>query len=200
LASEWRVIEIDPLEIGLWRAYTGSGRRLLLEIVLRVWNLGGSRNFTPRGSSQIISDAGFTRRRLGCVGDLEPARNGCRLYLEPARIMMTYEPRYERFEVLGSDGSRLGVEFIRSGFLAQGDRPELFFFRVNGEETVVGISGASLARFEHGRRRLSREQKIDVAGRWLKRQMEAGTPLNSGSLYIRDDELANLANELDFTE
>jgi hypothetical protein len=114
--------------------------------------------------------------------------------------MMNYEPLYERFEVLGSDGSRVGVEFIRSGFLAQGDRPELFFFRVNGEETVVGISGASLARFEHARRRLSREQKIDVAGRWLKRQMEAGMPLNSGSLYIQDDELANLANELDFTE
>jgi hypothetical protein len=114
--------------------------------------------------------------------------------------MMTYEPLYERFEVLGSDGSRLDVEFIRSAFLAQGDRPELFFFRVNGEETVVGISGASLARFERGRRRLSREQKIDVAGRWLKRQMEAGMPLNSGSLYIQDDELANLAIELDFTE
>jgi len=157
--------------------------------MLHVWNFGVSRNFTPQGTSQIISDAGFTRRRLGCVGDTEPARN-----------TMAYEPLYERFEVLGSDGSRLGVEFIRSGFLTQGDRPELFFFRVNGEETVVGISGASLARFEHGRRRLSREQKIDVAGRWLKRQMEAGMPLNSGSLYIRDDELANLANELDFTE
>jgi hypothetical protein len=113
---------------------------------------------------------------------------------------MAYEPLYERFEVLSSDGSRRGVEFIRSGSLAQGDRPELYFFRVNGEEEVVGISGASLARFEAGRRRLSREHKIDLAGRWLKRQMEAGKPLNSGSLYIQDDELANLANELDFTE
>jgi hypothetical protein len=120
--------------------------------------------------------------------------------MKPGIIRMTYEPLYERFEVLGSDGTRLGVEFIRSGFLAQGDRPELFFFRVNGEEAVVGISGASLARFEHGRRRLSREQKIDLAGRWLKRQIEAAMPLNSGSLYIRDDELANLASEFDFTE
>jgi hypothetical protein len=114
--------------------------------------------------------------------------------------MMTYEPLYERFEVLGSDGIRLGVQFVRSGFLAQGDRPELFFFRINGEEAVIGISGASLARFESGRPRLSREQKIDVAGRWLKRQIEAGKPLDSGNLYIRDDELAYLANELDFTE
>ena len=113
---------------------------------------------------------------------------------------MPYEPIYERFEVAGPDGIRCNVEFVRSGFLAQGDRPELFFFRVNGEETVVGISGSSLARLERGRCRLSREQKIDVAGRWLKRQIEAGVPLDSGSLYIQDDELANLANELDFTE
>jgi hypothetical protein len=113
---------------------------------------------------------------------------------------MTYEPLYERFEVSGSGGNRLSVKFIRSGFLTQGDRPELFFFQIDEEEAVVGISGASLARFEHGRRRLSREQKIDLAGRWLKRQMEAGKPLNSGSLYIQDDELANLAVELNFTE
>jgi hypothetical protein len=42
---------------------------------------------------------------------------------------MGYEPLYERLEVLGSDGTRLGVQFVWSGFLAQGDRPELFFFR-----------------------------------------------------------------------
>jgi hypothetical protein len=113
---------------------------------------------------------------------------------------MTYEPTYERFEVVGPDGSLLEVNFVRAGILTQGDRPELFFFRVNGEETVVGISGLSLARFERGRSRLSREQKIDVAGRWLKRQMEAGLYLDSRSLYIQDDELANLAGELNFTE
>jgi hypothetical protein len=113
---------------------------------------------------------------------------------------MTYEPIYERFEVVGPNGAPLEVSFVRAGFLTQGDRPELFFFRVGGEEAVVGISGASLARFERGRSRLSREQKIDVTGRWLKRQMEAGLPLDSRSLYIQDDELANLASELDFTE
>jgi hypothetical protein len=113
---------------------------------------------------------------------------------------MSDDPKYERFEVAGADGNRRDVIFIRSGFLAQGDRPELFFFRVNGEDTVVGISGASLARFGRGRRRLTREQKIDVAGRWLKRQMEAGLPLDSRSLYIQDDELAHLANELDIVE
>jgi hypothetical protein len=113
---------------------------------------------------------------------------------------MPYDPKYGRFEVTGPDGNRRVVEFIRSGFLAQGDRPELFFFRVNGEETVVGISGASLARFERGRRRLTREQKIDVTGRWLERQMQAGLSLDSRSLYIQDDELANLANELHIIE
>jgi hypothetical protein len=113
---------------------------------------------------------------------------------------MTYEPIYERFEVVGPDGTRLEIHFVRAGFLAQGDRPELFFFRVNGEETVVGISGGSLSRYERGRKRLSREQKIDVTGRWLKRQIEAGSYLDSRSLYIQDDELANLAGELDFTE
>ena len=113
---------------------------------------------------------------------------------------MTYEPIYERFEVTGPEGSRLEVAFVRAGFLTLGDRPELFFFRVNGEEVVVGLSGLSLARFERGRRRLSREQKIDVAGRWLKRQIEAGLPLDSRNLYIQDDELANLASELDLTE
>ena len=113
---------------------------------------------------------------------------------------MTYEPIHERFEVMGPDGGRLEIVFVRAGFLAQGDRPELFFFRVNGEETVVAISGLSLARFERGRSRLSREQKIDVTGRWLKRQIEAGLYLDSRSLYIQDDELANLASELHFTE
>jgi hypothetical protein len=113
---------------------------------------------------------------------------------------MTYDPIYETFEAVNPDGSPCHVEFIRSGFLAQGDRPELFFFRVNGEETVVGISGASLTRFERGRTRLTREQKIDVAGGWLKRQIQAAAPLDSRSLYIQDNELANLAVELNFAE
>jgi hypothetical protein len=113
---------------------------------------------------------------------------------------MTSEPIYERFEVVGPDGNRLEVQFVRAGFLAQGDRPELFFFRINGEEAVVAISGSSLARFERGRRCLSREQKIDVTGRWLERQIIAGAVLDSRSLYIQDDELANLASELHLIE
>jgi hypothetical protein len=108
---------------------------------------------------------------------------------------MTYEPLYEKFDAAAPDGAILHAEFVRSGFLAQGDRPELFFFRVNGEEAVVGISGATLARFQLGMRRLTREEKIDLAGRWLKRQIEAGMPLDSRHLHLKDDELAILANE-----
>jgi hypothetical protein len=114
---------------------------------------------------------------------------------------MPYESLYERFDATGPQGENYRVEFVRSGFLTQGDRPELFFFRVHAEEeAVVGISGASLARFEQKRSRLTREEKIDVAGRWLKRQIEAGMPLDSRNLYIRDHELANLASELDLIE
>lgn len=113
---------------------------------------------------------------------------------------MSYEPIYEQFEAIGPDGNRKDVHFVRAGFLTEGDRPELFFFRVSGEEAVVGISGSSLARFERGGSRLSREQKIDVTGRWLKRQIEAGLYPDSRSLYIQDDELANLASELNITQ
>jgi len=59
-----------------------------------------------------------------------------------------YEPKYERFEATAPDGTVLGVEFVRAGFLTAGDRPELYFFRVAGKEVVVGISGDSLRRFE----------------------------------------------------
>jgi hypothetical protein len=70
-----------------------------------------------------------------------------------------YEPRYERFTAAGPDGATFDVEFVKSGFLAMGDRPELFFFRAAGGEAaagsteiVVGISGDALRRFERGRR------------------------------------------------
>jgi hypothetical protein len=107
-----------------------------------------------------------------------------------------HEPLYERFQAVGPDGTARPVEFLKSGFLAMGDRPELFFFRVAGDEAVVGISGDALRRFESGRPRLSREEKIDFAGLWLKRQCEAGAPLDSAHLMIRDEELSRLAAEL----
>jgi hypothetical protein len=109
---------------------------------------------------------------------------------------MNYEPRFERFEVTGPDGQLQAVEFCRAGFLTLGERPELYFFQVAGEEVVVGISGSALQRFELGRRRLSREEKIDLAGLWLKRQIEAGAALDSQNLFLRDEELAGMAGDL----
>jgi hypothetical protein len=111
---------------------------------------------------------------------------------------MSYESRFERFEAVGPDGEKRAVEFKRAGFLTAGDRPELYFFRVAGEEVVVGISGSALQRFEQGRSRLSREEKIDVAGRWLQRQILAGAACDSQNLLVRDAELAELAGELGF--
>ena len=108
---------------------------------------------------------------------------------------MNYEPSYERFEAKGLDGRKLPVEFRRAGFLTLGDSPELYFFEVAGQETVVGISGSALKRFEQ-RRRLAREEKIDLAGLWLKRQIEAGVSLNSRHLFLRDEELAEMAGDL----
>ena len=111
---------------------------------------------------------------------------------------MSYESRFERFEAAGPDGELRAVEFRRAGFLTVGDRPELYFFRVAGDEVVVGISGSALEAFEQGRRRLSREEKIDVAGLWLKRQIIAGAACDSQHLFVRDKELAELAGELGF--
>lgn len=109
---------------------------------------------------------------------------------------MAYEPAYERFEAVCPNGERLAVQFKKAGFLALGDQPELYFFRVAEEEVVVGISGQALQRFQRGRRYLSREEKVDMAGLLLKRRIEAGMPLASENLFIRDEDLAGLAGDL----
>jgi hypothetical protein len=111
---------------------------------------------------------------------------------------MSYESRFERFEAAGPDGVHRAVQFERAGTLTAGDRPELYFFRVAGEEIAVGISGSALQRFEQGKRRLSREEKIDIAGLRLKKQIVAGAPRDSSTLFIRDQELAELTGELGF--
>lgn len=109
---------------------------------------------------------------------------------------MAYEPLFERFKAAGPDGQQRDVGFTKAGFLPLGDQPELYFFSVAGDEVVVGISGQALRRFQQGRRYLSREEKIDLAGLLLKRRIEAGTPLVSENLFLRDEELAGLAREL----
>jgi hypothetical protein len=111
---------------------------------------------------------------------------------------MNYEPRFERFDAAGPGGEQRAVQFLRAGTLSAGDRPELYFFRVAGEneEIAVGISGGALKNFERGRRCLNREEKIDLAGLLLKRQLETGLALDSQILFIRDAQLAELAGVL----
>ena len=122
---------------------------------------------------------------------------------------MRYEPLFERFEATAPGGARVSAEFLRAGFLTVGDRPELYFFRVTPvgsephdsapsapEDVAVGISGDTLKRFGNERRSLSREEKIDLAGLMLKKNLEAGGSLDSTNLFIRDLELASLAGEL----
>lgn len=122
---------------------------------------------------------------------------------------MRYEPLLERFKATAPGGARISAEFLRAGFLTVGDRPELYFFRVTpvgsepqdsapsgSEDVAVGISGDALKRFGNERRSLSREEKIDLAGLMLKKNIEAGESLDSYNLLIRDLELASLAGEL----
>ena len=91
-------------------------------------------------------------------------------------------------------------DLLEAGFLTAGDQPELYFFRVAGEEVAVGVSGGALKRFQQGRRYLSREEKIDLAGLMLKRQIEAGTGLDSKNLFMQDGRLIQLAGELGIPE
>jgi len=110
---------------------------------------------------------------------------------------LPYASRFERFECRAADGSSIAVEFLRAGTLTAGDRPELYFFRHGGEEVVVGLSGAALDAVQQARR-FSREEKIDVAGLHLQRQIEAGRPLDSTALFVRGEELQGLLQELGF--
>ncbi len=112
---------------------------------------------------------------------------------------LPYESVYERFEATGPDGGQHYAEFRKAGFLAVGEQPELYFYAVDGQEAVVGISGDALKQFQRRRRYLSREEKIDLAGLLLKRAIEAGAPLVSEYLYIRDKQLETLAGDLGLT-
>jgi hypothetical protein len=111
-----------------------------------------------------------------------------------------YVSRYEHFEVAGPDGERRSVQFQKAGLLSAGDNPELFFFRVDGEQAVVGISGRALGGLQRARRYLSREEKIDVAGLFLKQAIESGRPLTAESLLLREEKLAALVAELGIFE
>ncbi len=128
--------------------------------------------------------------------ELFPLRQLYSLSSPSHNSVLRYEPQYERFAARGPAGEQLRVEFIRAGWLTAGDRPELYFFKVDGEDVVVGISGSALQILQQGRRSLSREEKLDIAGLYLKKQLEAGRPLQVETLFIQADELSGLLREL----
>ncbi len=109
---------------------------------------------------------------------------------------MRYESKYERFQVPGPDGTEHSVEFLKGGTLSAGDQPELYFFRVDDEEIVVGVSGRGLAEFQRAQRYLSREEKIDLAGLLLRRRIGEGAALVSDNLIVHGETLSALAREL----
>ena len=112
---------------------------------------------------------------------------------------MTREPAYQRFEVLSPQGRTVQVEFKKAGFLTAGDQPELFFFRLDSREVIICISGEALWNWQHFRRHLSREEKIDVTGLFLKQRMMAGMALVPENLFLGPAELERLLRELGFS-
>ncbi len=102
---------------------------------------------------------------------------------------MVHAPGFERFEAIEPSGRRRTVEFQKAGMLSVGDRPELFFFLVDGREAVVGISGEALRSVQRARRYLTREEKMDITGSWLRAVIEEGRPLDSENLFLRQADL-----------
>jgi len=109
---------------------------------------------------------------------------------------VTYEPRFERFDARGPDGRSRSVEFKKAGFLAAGDQPEVFFFHVDAGQVIVGVSGEALRQLQGRRRHLSREEKIDIAGLFLKERIEAGKELVAANLSVGGRELERLVSIL----
>ena len=111
---------------------------------------------------------------------------------------MAYESLYEKFGVTDGRGQARSVAFKKAGRLAVGDEPELYFFDVDGQSVVVGVSGKALERWQRSHRYLSREEKIDMAGLWLKRGIVAAGSELTGHLYLADSELEEMIETLKF--
>ena len=97
---------------------------------------------------------------------------------------------------MGQDGIARAVAFKKAGVLSSGDRPELYFFDLDGRPVIVCVSGGALAGWQNANRYLSREEKIDVAGLFLKRKIEAETELVPEDLRIERGELESLLGNL----
>ncbi|HEY4739883.1 MAG TPA: hypothetical protein VIH76_04730 [Candidatus Acidoferrales bacterium] len=109
---------------------------------------------------------------------------------------MAYESVFETFEATGQDGHARKFSFKKAGFLAGGDQPELYFFEGGAQPIVVCVSGEALAGWQRANRYLSREEKIDVAGLFLKNRIEEGGQVTAESLRINRLELECLLRKL----
>ena len=113
---------------------------------------------------------------------------------------MNYESVLEKFEALGKDGVARAVAFKKAGVLASNDQPELYFFEVDTRQVMVCVAGEALAGWQNANRFLSREEKIDVAGLFLKRKIETEAELVPGDLRIERGELESLLGALGIRE
>ncbi len=113
---------------------------------------------------------------------------------------MAYESAFETFEVAGQDGQARKFSFKKAGFVATGDQPELYFFEESARPIIVCVSGEALAAWQNAHRYLSREEKIDVAGLFLKLRIEEGGALAAESLRVSESELEKLLGLLGIRE
>jgi hypothetical protein len=109
---------------------------------------------------------------------------------------VAYESVFENFEAMGPDRIVRAAAFKKAGTLASGDQPELYFFEVDARPVIVCIGGAALLGLQRASRYLSREEKIDAAGLFLKRKIESGRELVPEDLRIEREELESLVREL----
>ncbi len=89
------------------------------------------------------------------------------------------------------------MRFVRAVVFPTGDQMELYVFSDGKEILVVGISGSALGGLVHDMRRYpSREEKIDLAGLFLKEKIEARRPMDPQELTMRAEELRATARKL----
>jgi hypothetical protein len=89
------------------------------------------------------------------------------------------------------------IQFQRALVFPAGDRMELFLFSDGEELLVVGLSGSGLEELTVELGHVpSREEKVDLAGLFLKEKIDAGEPLVPEELTMRAGDLKQIARKL----
>jgi hypothetical protein len=107
-----------------------------------------------------------------------------------------YEPAYEEFEAARPEEQPRRVKFVKAGLLAGAEPTELYFFDAEGERLIVAVSSGALRAWQVAARYLSREEKIDIAGLYLKRRLEAESAPAAESLMLGEEELVECIHML----